>query len=90
MPQPATPEAVQDEIARLAREVLCLARPVEPGLDFTRDLQLDSVDLLTLVVELERVYAIELRVEDAATVRTVADLAQLVARRAAERPGGAP
>jgi acyl carrier protein len=67
------------------RELVGLTRPVEPGHDLARDLQLDSVALMTLVVELERIYAVELQAEDAQRVRTVADLAALVARRAGER-----
>jgi len=83
-----TEERVSSEIARVLRDCLRLTRPVEPGLDLARDLQLDSVALLTVVVELERVFGVELHEEDAGEVRTVQELAALVVRRAAEARGG--
>lgn len=80
----ATEERVLSEIARVLRECLRQPRPVAPDLDLARDLQLDSVALLTVVVELERVFGVELHEEDAGEVRTVRELAALVVRRAAE------
>jgi acyl carrier protein len=80
------PEAseVTVEIARVLREELGLSREVKPGDDLVTDLQLDSVGLLTLVVGLEDRFRIALQEEDASRVRTVAELAALVARRAEE------
>ena len=49
-----------------------------------RDLQLDSVGLLTLVVDLEDHFRVALKEEDAAVIRTVAELAALVLRRREE------
>ena len=48
------------------------------------DLQLDSVGLLTLVVSLEDRFRVALAEEDAARVRTVAELAALVVRKSQE------
>ena len=78
------PEAseVTAEIARVLRDELGLSREVKPGDDLVTDLQLDSVGLLTLVVGLEDRFRIALQEEDASRVRTVAELAALVARRA--------
>lgn len=78
------PEAseVTAEIARVLREELGLSREVKPGDDLVTDLQLDSVGLLTLVVGLEDRFRIALQEEDASRVRTVAELAALVVRRA--------
>lgn len=89
--RPAEAE-VEAEIARVLRDELGWDRPVEPGLDLAQDLQLDSVTLLTLVVELENRFRVALREEDAEEVRTVRELAQLVVQRAAEAspPGGPP
>ncbi|HEY3451252.1 MAG TPA: acyl carrier protein [Myxococcales bacterium] len=87
-PPSTSPEATRAEIARMLRELLGIERPIDPGHDLARDLQLDSVGLLTIVVELERVYAIELREDDAQQVRTVSDLASLVDRRVAEKSAG--
>lgn len=84
-PRPAAAE-VEAEIARVLRDELGWDRPVEPDLDLAQDLQLDSVTLLTLVVELENRFRVALREEDAEEVRTVRELAQLVVQRAAEGP----
>jgi acyl carrier protein len=69
------------EIRRVLREELGLAREVRPEDDLVSDLQLDSVSLLTLVVGLEDRFRIALEEQDAASVRTVLDLATLVERR---------
>ena len=76
------PSEVATEIARVLREELGLSREVKPGDDLVTDLQLDSVGLLTLVVGLEDRFRVALAEEDASRVRTVAELANLVAQRA--------
>jgi acyl carrier protein len=73
---------VAAEIARVLRDELGLSREVKPGDDLVTDLQLDSVGLLTLVVGLEDRFRVALAEEDASRVRTVAELAALVAQRA--------
>jgi acyl carrier protein len=73
--------AVLAEIRRVLREELELQRVAQPGDDLVSDLQLDSVGLLTLVVGLENRFRVVLSEEDAATVRTVADLVALVESR---------
>src|SRR5260370_9999223 len=77
-------DEVLAEIRRVLREELALARDAQPDDDLVADLQLDSVVLLTLVVGLEDRFRVALREEDAATVRTVSDLAALVERRLPE------
>ena len=69
------------EIRRVLRDELGLARDPRPEDDLVTDLQLDSVGLLTLIVGLENRFRIVLAEEDAASVRTVGDLAALVAER---------
>ena len=69
------------EIRRVLRDELGLAREPRPEDDLVSDLQLDSVGLLTLIVGLEDRFRIALAEEDAAAVRTVGDLAALVAER---------
>ena len=69
------------EIRRVLREELGLSREVRLEDDLVSDLQLDSVSLLTLVVGLEDRFRIALEEQDAASVRTVRDLAVLVERR---------
>jgi acyl carrier protein len=75
-------ESVLEEIRRVAREELGLSRVPEPAHDLVHDLQLDSVSLLTLAVALEDRFRVKLHDEDAARVRTVADLTALVESRA--------
>ena len=76
-------------IDSVLRSELQLDRPARPEDQLAADLQLDSVSLLTLVVELENRFRVALREEDAAQVKTVADLAALVATRALEARTGA-
>ncbi len=74
-------EAVLDEIRRVARDELGLARVPEPQHDLVLDLQLDSLMLLTLAVALEDRFRVKLHDDDASRVRTVAELVQLVEER---------
>jgi acyl carrier protein len=77
-------DEVLGEIRRVLRDELGIFRDPRPEDDLVSDLQLDSVALLTLVVGLEDRFRVALREEDAAAVRTVSDLAALVAQRARE------
>jgi acyl carrier protein len=87
--------AVADEILRIAREELGLGGE-PPGADEPLGARLDSLALLGLVVAVEDRFRIALTDDDAAQARSLADLARLVAARAApERlpgpaAGGAP
>ena len=80
-------DEILGEIARVLRDELGMARDPRPEDDLVSDLQLDSVALLTLVVGLEDRFRVALAEEDAATVRTVNDLAALVAQRRREAAG---
>lgn len=71
------------EIRRIAADELEWKDSVEPTHDLLRDLQLDSLGLTVLAVGLENRFRIRLSEEDAQDVRTVGDLARLVAQRAA-------
>ncbi|MFP2910132.1 acyl carrier protein [Pyxidicoccus sp. 3LFB2] len=71
------------EIRRIATDELEWKGAVEPAHDLLRDMQLDSLGLTVLAVGLENRFRIRLSEEDAQDVRTVADLAKLVAQRAA-------
>ncbi len=77
------------EIRRVARDELALSREPAPPDDLITDLHLDSVGLLTLVVALEDRFRVRLDEEDAARVRTVADLVALVAERVQSAPAQA-
>ncbi|HYZ90580.1 MAG TPA: acyl carrier protein [Myxococcales bacterium] len=72
-------------IGRVLRDEVGISRAVRPEDDLLTDLQLDSVGLLTLVVGLEDHFRVALAEQDAAAVRTVGDLASLVAARVEAR-----
>lgn len=74
--------AVAAEILALARRELRLEGP-EPGLDEPLAGRLDSLLLLSLVVAVEDRFHVRLTDDDAAHAATLADLARLVAARAA-------
>ena len=74
-------DEIEAEIRRVLREELGQTREPRLDDDLVSDLQLDSVGLLTLVVGLEDRFRIALAEEDAASVRTVRDLAALVDAR---------
>lgn len=72
---------VLDTIRAIARTELELERTVYPSDDLLADLGLDSLGLTVLAVGLENRYRVKLSQEDALGIRTVGDLAALVARR---------
>jgi acyl carrier protein len=76
----AREEAVAAEILRIAREQLALEG--DPAPDAPLAAALDSLALLSLVVAVEDRFRVVLTDDDAATTRTLADLARLVASRA--------
>ena len=71
------------EIRRIVTQELEWMGPVEPEQHLMRDLQLDSLGLTVLAVELENRFRIRLSVEDSVGVSTVSDLMRLVAARMA-------
>ncbi|HET6436531.1 MAG TPA: acyl carrier protein [Anaeromyxobacter sp.] len=74
-------EGVAAEILRIAREELKLPfAPPDPAAPLAG--QLDSLALLSLVVAVEDRFRIALADDDAASTRSLADLARLVAERA--------
>jgi acyl carrier protein len=72
---------VLEAIRSIARNELEMKRPIQPTDDLLADLGLDSLALTVLAVGLENKFRVKLSQEDAGVVRTVADLASLVARR---------
>jgi acyl carrier protein len=87
--------AVADEILRIAREELKLEGE-PPGPDEPLGARLDSLALLGLLVAVEDRFHVLLADDDVAGARSLADLARLVAARAAPdrlpapAAGGAP
>ncbi len=77
------------EIRRVFASELGLEREIREEHDLARDLQLDSVGLVTLVVALEDRFRVRLPEEAASEVRTVGELAGLV-ERADQMRGATP
>jgi len=80
----ATEHQVLEAIRTIARTELEMERSISPDDDLLRDLALDSLGLTVLAVGLENRFRVKLSEEDAAGVKTVADLARHVASRTEE------
>jgi acyl carrier protein len=80
--------AVAREIRRLARDDLGLDGQFTDGEELAG--RLDSLALLSLVVAVENRFRVKLGDLESAELRSLADLAALVARKAAVVPGEAP
>lgn len=80
----------RDEILRgieaVAREHLDWPGGLTPDLGLIEDLELDSLGLLTLAVEVENHFRICLEEQDEAEIQTIADLVAVVERKLGERP----
>lgn len=72
------------ELAEVVREHLEHGGELSPEMDLIEDLELDSLRLLTLAVEVENHFRICLDQKDEAAIRTVADLVAVVERKLAE------
>lgn len=83
-PVPA-PAAILAGIAEVAREHVGWRGELAPGMRLVEDLRLDSLRLLTLAVEVENRFRVRLDPPDEERIRTVGDLAAIVA----EKLGGA-
>jgi len=76
-----TRDEILQGIEAVARTHLERSDRLSPGLDLIEDLELDSLGLLTLAVEVENHFQICLEQEDEAQIRTVADLMAVVERK---------
>jgi acyl carrier protein len=69
------------EIGRVVASELAMSRPVQPEDRLIEDLGLDSMTLTTLAVSLEDRFQVLLSDDAATRIRTVGELARLVAER---------
>lgn len=78
-------------VREVAREHLGHAGELAPGMRLIEDLELDSIRLLTLAVEVENRFRVRLDEEDEAAIETVGDLVAAVRRKlaAGDEPGAA-
>jgi acyl carrier protein len=82
-----TREQVLIDLEEIASLHLGRAGGLRLEMDLIEDLELDSLLLLTLAVEVENRFEICLDQEEEATIRTVGDLAETVMRKVSEKPG---
>ena len=66
------------EIARAARSVLGRPVTLTPQTDIARDLNVDSLALMNIVMELEDAFDVSIPLDRLASVQTAGDLAGLV------------
>lgn len=80
----------RDEVLRgieeVAREHLDRPGALTIEMDLIDDLELDSLQLLTLAVEVENRFRVCLDQEDEAAIRTVGDLVETVHRKLEQAP----
>ena len=77
---------ILEGVREVIRNELWLNMPVTPSTNLVRDLQLDSLKQLTLVVELENRFQVRLDAGDEEGLETLEDVVRLVQRRLAEKP----
>jgi len=76
-------EEILEGIAAVAREHLNFNDPIRPEMGLIDDLRLDSLRLLTLAVEVENRFRVRLDPDEEASIATVGDLIDTVARKLA-------
>ncbi len=73
-----TDQEILAAVAAIAREHLEYSGPLAPEMRLVEDLELDSIRLLTLAVEVENRFRICLEASDEAAIETVGDLVRAV------------
>jgi acyl carrier protein len=79
-----TDQEILAGIEQVARQHVGWTGQLDPQMDLIEDLELDSLRILNLAVELENYFRIQLDQEDGADLRTVRDLVAAISRRLAE------
>jgi len=74
-------EAILAAVAQVARHHVAWHGPVYPDMRLAEDLNLDSLKLLTLAVEIENHFRICLDPEDDHELETVGDLVHAISRK---------
>lgn len=81
MKSTSNPDAILEGIRLVARQRLELARPIEPSTEIVADLELDSLQQLSLIVEIENHFRICFEPDDEEGICTVGDLMHVIAAR---------
>ncbi len=74
-------DAILDGIRHVAKNRLALAGPIDPNTEIVGDLELDSIQQLSLIVEIENHFRICFEPDDEEGVATVHDLMRVIATR---------
>ena len=69
----------------LSAEFECDAAKLTPEARLFEDLDLDSIDAVDLVVRLQQQTGLKVKAEDFKTIRTLGDVADVIAKLAAEQ-----
>ncbi len=84
-----TREMLRTTLANLLEEEMGQSYPdLSDDQDLRESLNLDSVDVVGLVMRIEREFRVRLATEELTTVRRVGDLLTLMEAKLAERPDG--
>jgi acyl carrier protein len=81
------PQRILDQIEALARrhlgaeEKLEALRPLRPEMRLAQELELDSLDMTTLAIEVEEHFGILLDAEDEEQIETLGDLVAAIRRQ---------
>jgi acyl carrier protein len=82
-----TADEILHTVEKLAHDHLEWSGPVTPEMDLIEDLQLDSLKLLTLAVQVENHFQICFEPEEEAEIRRVSDLVSVVDRKLSAKAG---
>jgi len=80
-------EEILERVRRAVREDLACEVPVDESSDLLKDLQLDSLQRVTLAVALENDFEICFDPEEEQALATIGDVVDLLEREAAAQPG---
>lgn len=73
-------------LAELVEETLGEPREVQPDQDLREGLGLDSVDLFSLIIEIQTRFRIKIGSDELEPIRQVDDLVSLIVAKIADRP----
>lgn len=79
-----TEHQILEGVREVIRQELRVDAPVTPDTNLVRDLELDSLKQLTLVVELENRFRVRLEPGDEEGLETLQDVVRLIHRRLSE------
>lgn len=79
-----TEHQILEGVREVIRQELRVDAPVTPDTNLVRDLELDSLKQLTLVVELENRFRVRLELGDEEGLETLQDVVRLIHRRLSE------